>query len=70
MLGKGQQWHKDIRQVRWGRGQPELVGAISPRQGLEPDGLQGPFQPKPLYSSAKWTEVGQELGEGWWELES
>ena len=32
-----------------GPGQPELVGAPSPWQGLGLDGLLGPFRPKPCY---------------------
>ena len=31
-----------------GTGQPELVGAASPWQGLGLGGFEGPFQPKPF----------------------
>jgi len=39
-------------QAGWDFEKPGLAGAAPPySRGLEPDGLKGPFQPKPFYDS-------------------
>lgn len=44
-----------LRATWWGFGQPDLVGRVPAHgRGLEPEGLCGPFQPKPFPVHQSW----------------